>query len=187
MKLSSSILVVALALSSGSSIGATTPVPAVDYSRNNARFAPAAASQRPQSKPIKLAPAPQSTLVDFEQRSFTAKPASKSRTLRPAAVVRPQKHLSPDRRRPNARPASAGQLAYPNTSHVVSPVVRSFGRVDRYQRQLSSADAVYIGRTPALNRSGTARLNRFLFRRSDSAEVVTPTAVRAGAGDAAQR
>jgi hypothetical protein len=188
MKLSSSILVLALAVTAGNSFAAMDRTLAVDYTQGNARFAPPATSQRPQLDPVKLAPTPQSAEIHLERRSFTATPAAKSKTLRPTAVVRKQKRLSPGLHRPKARATSAGQLAYPDRSHVVSPPVRRVGRVGRYQNQLSSTDAVYVGRTPTLDRSGTARLNRFLFRRSaPPTEVVTPRVVRAGAGAAVQR
>lgn len=45
---------------------------------------------------------------------------------------------------------------------------RSLGWVEKFQRPLSAGEPVRIGRTPSFDRDGTARLNRFVFRRAGS-------------------
>jgi hypothetical protein len=65
---------------------------------------------------------------------------------------------------------------------------RSFGFVEKYQRTLASSGEVYIGRTPTIGRDGTARLNRFIFRRDKPPASPTPAnAVRAGEDTSARR
>jgi hypothetical protein len=48
--------------------------------------------------------------------------------------------------------------------HPAQHVVRS-PRVAKYQQALRGAAVVHVGRMPAFDRNGTARLNRFVFRR----------------------
>jgi hypothetical protein len=73
---------------------------------------------------------------------------------------------------------------------VISPANRVVAapRVAKYQRALAGADAVHVGRMPAFDRNGTARLNRFVFHRTQpAAAALPPPAVRAGGEPAGRR
>ncbi len=60
---------------------------------------------------------------------------------------------------------------------------RTFGRVDKFQPPSGSAASVHIGRTPSLTRKGTAKLNRFVFRRTAPSSTTAPRNVVRASGE----
>lgn len=61
-------------------------------------------------------------------------------------------------------------------------------RVAKYQGALGGSETVRVGRMPAFDRNGTARLNRFVFRRTQAASsAASAPAVHAGGADADHR
>jgi hypothetical protein len=181
MKPFSSILVLALALHANAPFAVADPAK-VDYSRRNPEFAPGAARQPQTSSPE------QAGRFEFPHRApsaraTTAAPAARFEISPSAPVRRDHARIAPEVRRERATPAASRSAQASPAVRPASAETRTFGLVEKFQPRSSSAAAVRIGRTPSLSRNGTATLNRFIFRRTQSTTTPVPRdLVRAGGG-----
>lgn len=185
MKLSSSILAIALVANTSSSLFAAGPDRA-DYRREHDRFTPRASFRPEVSTPARtphLQPTPQRPPV----RATAASPAarftiSSHREKIPARAVITSK-------------AARGAAAVPSEHRIAlrpprqaSVEPRTFARVDQFQPASGSAASVQIARMPSLARHGSAKLNRFVFRRATPSSTTVPrNVVRAGGESPASR
>lgn len=185
MKLFSSILVFALTLAANAPVVADPAK--VDYGRRHAEFAPKASQQPETSSPSQVG------LVEFPHhtpsaRTTSAAPAERFPISPVPDVRRDHARVTPDVRREQATPAGRQRSNVAISVRSASAETRTFGVVERFQPRSGSTASVHIGRTPALTRDGTAKLNRFIFRRTEpSAKTAPRDFVRAGGISSASR
>lgn len=126
---------------------------------------PAVPTRTPSSERVVIAPIRFNTV---EARAMT--PFATPDAVRPAPL-------------PSTMAAGMRPILIKPADHVVAAP-----RVAKYQRALGGSDTVRVGRMPAFDRNGTARLNRFVFRRTQAASAVAPApTVHAGGANADHR
>jgi hypothetical protein len=93
------------------------------------------------------------------------------------AETHPKKILTPDRQQlqPASRSPDLSPLNHQPARISTADDSRKPALVAKYQERLAAANAVSIGRTPALDRGGAGRLNRFVFRHNPPAPLPSPS------------
>ncbi len=153
----------------------------VDYAERNTSFAPAASIA-----PEKNVPQRNDSLQDRRVTPATIdkKDAAVGDRRAPLDVseARAKNVIEKDSRRPETRERELSAFDHRESHIQTSDQREKPPLVTRYQAGLTSASAANMSRFPALGQATSAHINRFVFRKNESAGSVPAAAVVPAAG-----
>lgn len=179
MKLPGALVLAALGIASSSPSRAADPAK-VEYSERNTPFAPASTVA-----PAKQAPELNRSVQDSRVRpAVTAPdsaPAADRRASTPVAEARTKTLVTPDSHRPETVPVERNAYDQRRSRFQTATDTKQPQLVERYRTNIAAETMSHQGRLSAGDVGTTARVNRFVFRRNQSASPQgTSAAVPAG-------
>jgi hypothetical protein len=156
----------------------------VDYTQRNEPFAPAAGVP-----PEKRSPEHNRTVQDLRVAPSVTNPAGSVPSERRSPIdlteAREKRVLAPETQKPAVRAPELSPFDHRESRFKTAGSTEKPKLVTRYQDAMTSAHATTQKRSPALGADTTARVNRFVFRRSGAAPA--DGAVPVGSTPAAAR
>jgi hypothetical protein len=162
---------------------ATTPP---DYTSRQTAFAPAA-TVTPPAVPLARADALQEKRVDFPAVDKRAAAWGERRAAVSVTEARPKAEVEKDSHRPEAAAPELNAMNHRAALITTAGDTTKPALVARYQDRLTAASATNMERFPAADRATIGRVNRFVFRKNESAAAEAAPVVPAAGGSAVQR
>ncbi len=168
---------------------ATAPLAAadsskVDYTQRNEPFAPAAGVRPEKRTPEHNRPVQERRVSPSVTNPAGSVPGERLSSI-DLAEAREKRVLAPETQKPAVRATELSPFDHRESRFKTTGSAEKPKLVSRYQDAMTSANATTQKRSPALGSETTARVNRFVFRRSGAAS--TDGAVPVGSTPAAAR
>ena len=167
MKLPRAFLLASLATGSLASGRAADAIQAVDYTRKDLAFTPAATVTPPVRAP-QTDTSVQGKRVDISINDKALSTLAGRRAAVDLQEAQAKNVLEKDSRRPEAREAAMSGFNHRESVIATVSDARKPEMVSKYQASLSAASASNMARFPAAGAATTAKLNRFVFRKNSS-------------------